>query len=87
MVGRETTVLERTLNKLQNELHDLTQNTDMEMESISKDMSSTIDRSTSDFTTKKTELMTKINTIAPEMAKANEEHKQVKRLVVRVPVG
>jgi len=74
---RETTTLEKTLNKLQCELQDLTQNTDMEMESISKDMQATIDKSTSDFTAKKADLQTQINTVVPEMAKTTEENKQV----------
>ena len=66
------------MNKLQCELQDLTQNTDMEMESISKDMQATIDKSTGDFTAKKAELNTQINTLVPEMIKTTEDNKQVR---------
>jgi hypothetical protein len=48
------------------------------MESIQADMRSQVDRSNTDFNAKKTDLQAKINPLVPDMAKAAEEHKQVR---------
>jgi hypothetical protein len=127
VVGRATSSLERTLTKLQNELAELAQDTNIQMETIQRDMKAQVpppsqrgatafvhitdvgipiyvidrhltwpfpaslwltcarvcicvqvDRSTSEYEAKRAELLNRINTLIPEMAKAAEEHKQVR---------
>lgn len=40
-----------------------------------------VDRSTSEYEAKRAELLNRINTLIPEMAKAAEEHKQVRHIL------
>lgn len=84
---RETSALEKILNKLQSELTTLTKSSNQEIQLISNEMSSSMEKSTIDHDTNKANLLVKINALTPQMAKITEDHKQVSRSNQSISMG